>query len=138
MDEQILLNLSVLNFIAASLIPLAVALITKAKASSRFKAIANLALVVITSAVMYAIDQDGAVTLSGVMSTMIATYLTASVTYNNFWKPTGVVSTLAEVAPTSGLGTAVVDPFAPSRTQMGNTLVGGEVVSPPGDVPPQD
>lgn len=137
MDDQIVLNLSVLNFVAASLIPLATALITKARADSRVKSLCTLALTVIAGTVGYLIEKEGKTDVTDLMSVIIATYLTASVTYSNLWKPTGVAPKLTELTPNTGIGTAVADPEAPKRVDLGRTVIGGETVSPPAPIPPQ-
>jgi hypothetical protein len=104
MDEVLQVDLTVLNFIAGSLVPLAVGLVTKLNASSRLKAVVNLLLSVVTGVLTAMIAASGETTLALLASSAVTAYLSSGVSYNNLWKPTQVASAVQDVAPGVGLG----------------------------------
>ena len=98
------LNVALLSFITGSVIPLLVALVTKLNARSHIKAIANVVLSVVAGTVAYLVEHNGAANATQLVGAVIAAYLASGVTYQNFWKPTGVAPKVAAATPNAGLG----------------------------------
>lgn len=103
-EEKVHLDIGILTFIVATLIPILTALITKVNASSTVKAVTTLTLTVIAAAVQLAIEANGVVNLRSFLGNLAVTWLIAITTYYGLLKPTTVAQKFAGVAPNKGLG----------------------------------
>lgn len=101
-DTPIAVDIPLLTFIVGSLIPLVVAVLTKANASSSVKATANVVLSVVGGVVAFLLAHDGEATGIELVTAAIAAYLASGVAYTHFHKPTGLAPTVA--AKTAGVG----------------------------------
>lgn len=105
-EVAIQVDVTVLAFLAGTIIPLLTAILTKLNASSGVKAICSLILSMMAGAVAYLIAHDGNGDLLDLISAMVVVYLGAGASYQNFWKPTGTSLKLAEATAGTGIGTA--------------------------------
>lgn len=106
-NSVIELDVTVLAFLAGTVIPLLTALITKLRASSGVKAVCNLVLSVIAGGVAHLIANEGASTWMELVTAMVAVYLASGVSYQNLWKPTGVTLKIGETTSTKGIGSEI-------------------------------
>lgn len=104
MEDLIQVDVTLLTFLAGSLIPLLTAVVTKWRASSRLKAIVNLSLSVLAGVVAYLVGVEGETTVLGLLAAATTTYLASGTTYSNLWKPTGATSVLQQVTQDIGIG----------------------------------
>ena len=102
MEQIVQVDVTVLNFVVGSLVPLLVAVFSKIHASSSLKATLNLGLSILAGATSSLLLTDGESTALGIATSAITVYLASGVTYQNLWKPTAVAPALAE--HTSGFG----------------------------------
>lgn len=93
-----------LGFIAGTVIPLIVALLTKSSASSSVKAVANLVLTAIGAAVALLIANNGTAPWTDVAAAAAAVFLASGSSYSHAWKPLGVSSAIATKTRGFGVG----------------------------------
>lgn len=97
-------NVLILSFVAGSVVPLVVALLTKSAASQGTKAVVNLILSVVGGVVAFLIAHDGTASVLQVATVAVTAYLASGSTYSHLWKPTGAITAVQAVAPNTGLG----------------------------------
>jgi len=105
MEQLVQVDVTVLNFVAGSLVPLLVAVLSKINASSSLKAALNLGLSILGGVASSLLLTDGETTFLGIATSAITVYLASGVTYQNLWKPTAVAPAIAEKTSGFGLGT---------------------------------
>lgn len=98
------MDVTVLAFLAGTVIPLLTALVTKITASSAVKAVANLILSMAAGGVAFLVANDGTGTLLELIAAMVSVYLASGVSYTNFWKPTGTAAAVQSATPNTGVG----------------------------------
>lgn len=104
MTETIVtVDLVILAFVGATVIPMLTALITKAQASARFKALTTLALAIVGSIVESAIAHGGAIDVETTAVTFVMTYISAIGLYYGLLKPTGAAPAVQAAVP-GGIG----------------------------------
>lgn len=104
LETVIQVDVTVLAFLAGTVIPLLTALVTKLQASSRVKAIVNLVLSLLAGSVAHLVAHDGQSNWMNLVTAMVAVYLASGVSYQNFWKPTGTSVAVQEKTSSVGLG----------------------------------
>lgn len=92
LNEQIVVDVSVLTMVIAPIIPIVVGLVTKAVASQSVKAIMLLALSAVTGVVDQAIANNGILTKETIISSIMV-FVIAVATHYGLLKPTGVTGT---------------------------------------------
>jgi len=104
-----------LNFIVGAVIPLLVGVVTKAKASSAVKGIANTILSVIAATIVVAIKQELKFDASLGIAAAYA-FVGSTVAYTTLWKPTGIAAAIANATADVGIGkeVAVSPPVPPT------------------------
>ena len=105
MERVLEVDLTVLNFLIGSVIPLLTALLTKFSASSTIKAVFSLGLSIGVGVVNTLVAADGKASIGVLAASAITVYLAHGVSYNNLLKPTGLAGSVKNVAPNFGLGT---------------------------------
>lgn len=95
---------TVLAFLAGTVVPLLVALVTKLESSSRIKAVANLVLSMVTGGIAYLVAHEGDGNVLDLIAAMIAVYLASGVAHHNLWKPTGVTNATQRKTASVGVG----------------------------------
>lgn len=105
----------------SAFIPIAVAFVTKQKASDAVKAIANLLGVALAAVVaLYVNGSDVPVTWQVVASTFIAGLITSITAYKGAWKPLLIAPKIAAATKNFGIGTPV-----PAVTETARPASGG-------------
>lgn len=94
-------------------IPVLVALITRARASQKVKALTNLVLSAVAASVAVAVAQHGQVDLQAWLSSFLWTVVTSFASYYGLWKPTGVAPVVGQATNKFGIGQEVQDSPAP-------------------------
>lgn len=112
MEHVLQIDVTVLAFISGTLIPLAVGLLTKLRASSQVKASLNLVLTVVAGLAAAFTQAHGSLSAGQVVTAVVTTYLASGVTYDHLWEPLGVAQAVQKVAPSLGIG-AEVQPITP-------------------------
>lgn len=112
MKEVIQVDVTVLTFLAGTIVPLLTAVITKLRAPSHLKSIVNLAISALAGVVAYGIAHEGAFDVMGLVSAGVTTYLASGVSYQNLWKPTGAALAVQKATAGIGLGAQPEDPPA--------------------------
>lgn len=107
MEHVITVDVQVLTLLTGTVIPLLVGFLTKQKASSRFKAVANLVLSVLAGVAGALLEAHGTLNVSQIFTAAMTTWLASGVSYTALLKPTGVASAVQSIAPEFGVGTAV-------------------------------
>lgn len=110
MNRILEVDVALLNFVLGSLVPLVVALVTKANASSGVKAVVNVVLSVVVGTGGYLVAHDGKTSVVALLSSAVTAYLASGVTYQNLWKPTGTAPAIE--ARTAGVGLGGAAPAA--------------------------
>jgi hypothetical protein len=109
------LDVGTLSFIAGSVIPLLVGLLTKYNAHPGLKGTLNALLSAIGGGIAVAIGAHGTVSLGTWLFTMAQTFALSIATYYGVWKPTGVAQ--AVQSSTACIGLALPsDPPTPVNT----------------------
>jgi len=103
-EEKVHLDIGILTFVVAMLIPVLTALITKSSASSAVKSITTLLLSGVATIIYRIIEANGVVNLKTALSTLAVTWFIAITTYYGLLKPTTVTQKVADIAPNSGIG----------------------------------
>ena len=98
------LDIATLALLSGAVIPLLVGVVTKMTASSRVKAIANLALSVGGGAVAYLVENSGRGRWQEIVSAALLAYIASGTSYHNLWKPTGVAPVVQEATASLGVG----------------------------------
>lgn len=101
---MISVDVALLTFVLGSLVPLVVAILTKANASSGIKAVANVVLSIVAAVCTDLIAQGGKASVIQVLTVAIAAYVASGVTYTHFWKPTGIAPALQTSTAEFGVG----------------------------------
>lgn len=83
-------DVAALTFLVGTLIPVLVALVTKARASSRTKAVANALLSALSGALVVAIAQEGRIDVGHVAIGVAVTWFSSVSSHFGLLKPTGV------------------------------------------------
>ncbi len=105
MNEQTLtVDLALLTFLGGTLIPLLTALVTKAEASSKVKALTTLFLAVVAAGVESVIAQGGAVNVQSWLLAIGTTYISAIASYYGLTKPTEVTGAIQRKTADFGIG----------------------------------
>ena len=86
------------------LAPLMVGLVTKSAASSKVKAVANVALAAVAGTVAYLVAADGGWDWGGFFNAWFNAFVTGIVAYYGFLRPTGIVPALAAKTVNVGIG----------------------------------
>lgn len=127
MEKVLEVDVTVITFIVGSVIPLIVGFLTKLKASSSVKAMANIVLSIIAGAGSVLIAAEGSITWKNLVTSVFTTLISSGLTYNNIWKPTGVAAKVSNIAPGTGLGAEVEK--SPGSGLLGTE--GPEVITQP-------
>jgi len=99
---MITLNPLLLTLLIGAIIPLVVALITKATLDNRWKAIITMVLAAISGTLVTINDQGGTFEWKQAVVATAATAITSIATYLGFWAP--AVDPNTKLAPQFGLG----------------------------------
>lgn len=102
-EQKVHLDVGILTVIVGVFIPILTALITKASASAKVKALTTLTLTVIASGIQLIIDANGVVNLRTFLANFAVTYIVAIASYFGLTKHVGTPGA-ANVAPNKGLG----------------------------------
>ena len=105
-EEIIQLDVTVVTFVLGSLVPLVVALATKLNASSSVKAVVNVVVSVTVGVCGFLLAHDGATTPLALVGAVITAYLGSGVSYQHFWKPTGVAPAIQASTANVGIGSS--------------------------------
>lgn len=97
-------GIPVLSFFLGAIIPLLVAIVTKTSASSGVKAIANVALCILTGVIQHLLAAGGSSTWVDITQAAIAAFVASVTSYHSFWRPTGVAPALAQSTASVGIG----------------------------------
>jgi 3-hydroxy-3-methylglutaryl CoA synthase len=93
------LDVHLLAVISGVFIPIVVGIVTKARASSKVKSIANVALSIAAGAVAMAIEHHGDITAD-----IFFTWVVSITTYYGFWRPVGAAGVVQEKTADLGVG----------------------------------
>jgi len=104
MDQVVQVDVTMLTFLAGSLVPLLTGVLSKIDASSKVKSILNLGLSLVSGLLAYGLAHSGGFDLAGATTAMISTYLASGVSYQNLWKPTGAAPAIQEATANVGVG----------------------------------
>lgn len=105
-EQKVHLDVGILTFIVATLIPVLTAMVTRTSASSKVKAITTLTLTVIAVAIERLITVNGVVNLKTFLANLAVTWFIAITTYYGLLKPTGVTAKTADATSGVGIGKA--------------------------------
>lgn len=100
-------DVQTINLIAGTLIPLAVGVITKAKASSGTKALTNALLSAVAGAIAPVAAAQGRLDVKVFVASILTTFVASAATYYGVWKPTGVAGVVQQATADVGVGTVV-------------------------------
>lgn len=98
------MNTLTLTLLVGTVIPLLVAVVTKANASPGVKAFVNVVLTAAAGAATALLASNGGLPWQQVVIAAFATYVASGTSYNHLWKPTGVAPSIASAFPQLGLG----------------------------------
>lgn len=90
--------LIVLNWLVAFGIPIAVALITHAEASSTAKALTNLGFTGVSTAILTIVldlSSHHAIDWFSILFSLVTSFVVSGASYTHLWQPTGVTPALA-------------------------------------------
>lgn len=85
-------------------IPLLVGVVTKAKASSRIKAVVNATLSFLLGGVGYLVAHEGSAPWQEVAGAGLVAWTASGVAFHNLWKPLGTAEAVASATAGVGLG----------------------------------
>lgn len=100
-------DVTVLTFVAGSILPLLTGLLTKLKASSKVKSLMNLGLSLVGGAVAYLVAHNGQADFQSLFMAVGTVYLASGTSYNNLWKPTGVAERVQNATANIGVGKVI-------------------------------
>lgn len=103
-----------LSLLTGTVVPLLVAVVTKARASSTVKGVANLVLSFAAGALAFMASADGAVAWQEVVGGGLSAWLTSGVAFHNLWKPLGTAQAVATSTGSFGIGVEQAPPYDPS------------------------
>ena len=83
-------DVAALTFVVGSLIPVLVALVTRARASGAVKAVANALLTAVSGALVVAIAQEGKIDVEHVLIGIAVTWFSSVSSHFGLLKPAGV------------------------------------------------
>ncbi len=117
MIELVEVDVKALSFVLGTIIPVLVALLTKAGAHPGIKAVLNALLAAIAGVVSLAIASNGEIVVSAALSSIATVWFSSVATYYGLLKPTGTAGAVAESTKSFGLGSnGCVPPPTPEES----------------------
>lgn len=106
-------DINTVALMSGTILPLLTGVVTKEFASSRLKAVANLVLAIAAGVLSALTLHHGALTWDQIIAAVGQAYIASGITYNHFWKPTGISVAVQGKTATLGIGPAA-DPAPPA------------------------
>lgn len=103
-NHVVTVDVAILSAFIGTWIPLLTAWITKARAASHVKAIANLVLSVLGTLAAVLITNGGSMSVQDLAIGFMLTYGASGTTYQHFWKPVGTATRISEATRLLGFG----------------------------------
>ena len=91
-------------FLSGSLVPLFVAVLARANASSSTRALLNVILSIVAGVIAFLSQHAGVASFLDLASAAVAAYLAAVASYHSLWKPTGVTGAINAKTPNVLIG----------------------------------
>lgn len=93
-----------LSLLVGTVVPLLVAVVTKARASSTVKGIANLVLSFLAGSLAFLAANGGSAAWQEVLASGLGAWTLSGIAFHNLWKPLGTTETVAQATATTGVG----------------------------------
>lgn len=98
------LDVLTLSLLVGTVVPLLVALVTKARASSTVKGVANLVLSFLAGGLAYLAANEGSAPWQEVAGAGLGAWTLSGVAFHNLWKPLGTTEAVADATAGVGVG----------------------------------